>query len=162
MKDFIPDMLEGLKLFSNYEFFMTFNERLVYYNKNLLINILDLFQQKNTDEVHEFLQYYTNIIDTIRKEEVFPIIFDSKFFQNYCILFYKKNLKKLYSIYEILCFHNKNAKKKIINLEEEIMECYHKTGIYLIEHKKLFNEQIFDFLHKDKYLIHDGKVNEKK
>ena len=55
MKDFIPDMLEGLKLFSNYEFFMTFNERLVYYNKNLLINILDLFQQKNTDEVKEFL-----------------------------------------------------------------------------------------------------------
>ena len=93
---------------------------------------------------------------------MFPIIFDSKFFQNYCILFYKKNLKKLYSIYEILCFHNKNAKKKIINLEEEIMECYHKTGIYLIEQKKLFNEQIFDFIHKDKYLIQDDKVNEKK
>jgi hypothetical protein len=53
VKDFIPDMLEGLKLFSNYE--LAFNERLVYYNKNLLINILDLFQQKNTDEVKEFL-----------------------------------------------------------------------------------------------------------
>ncbi len=42
------------------------------------------------------------------------------------------------------------------------MECYHKTGIYLIEQKKLFNEQIFDFIHKDKYLIQDDKVNEKK
>ena len=92
IKDFIPNMLEVLKLFSNYLFYMEF----FFQSNNRIINILDLCQPQKDDDPKEFLDYLKNIFDYYRNEGILPIKFDEQFFLSYCDLFENVNVHKIY------------------------------------------------------------------
>ena len=163
IKSFIPNMLELLKLFSNSMFFLKFSTMLQFQRKYSIINILDLIQPQKTDETEEFLKYYEQIFENFRNESFIPIKFDGNFFISYCKLFQNENYKKIDDIYKILQFHNKNVKRNYrIQVEEEILQYYHNTGIYLIEQKVLYNKEMFVFLYNDEYLNQDDKEKEMK
>ena len=163
IKDFMPNMLEVLKLFSILEFYMKFSGLLqakIPYN---IINILDLSQPQKTDETQEFLEYFSKIFDNYRCENFIPIKFDENFYFAYCKLFQNENYKKIYSIYEVLQFHNKSVGKKFrINIEQDILQYYHNTGIYLIQKKLLYNKEMLLFLNRDYFLIDDDLEKEAK
>ena len=158
IKGFVPNMLEVLKLFSFEFFYLKFGTMLQMQTKYLIINILDLCEPRKTDETEEFFGCYEKIFDNFRNEGFLPIKLDENFFLRYCELFNNEDYKKIESIYRIVEFHNKNVRKNSrIKIEDKIIEYYHNTGIHLIEKKQLFNEQMFEFLNNDEFLIQNEK-----
>ena len=147
IKNFIPSMQDTLALFTDETFLF------IYYQKlgNKIINILDLCAPKKTDEPSLFYKHMQTVYDN---QLGIPIRFDKNFFFKYCELYKNSDYKKIKSLYEFLDLYNKRQKIKI-KIEEDIIKCYHETGIYLIKQKELFNEDMFYFLQNDEYLDDD-------
>ena len=163
IKGFISSMLELLKLFANSMFFMKFSVMLQMQKKYSIINLLDLCQPKKTDETEEFYDYFEKIYQNFRNEGFLPISFNEDFYLEYCNLFKNENYKKIKAMYTLLRFHNKMVKREYrIQIGEQIIDYYHETGIFLIEQKKLFNKEMFEFLEDDEFFNCDEKEKERK
>ena len=161
IKGFIPNMLELLKLFAHQFFYMKFGTMHSMLNKSN-INILDLVKPKKSDETEEFREYFEKIYDNFLLERYLPINFDKNFYITYCKLFKNENYKKIYAIYEILGIQNKRVRREYkIKIENEIIQYYHDTGIYLIQQKVLFNKEMLKFLENDELLSEYEENREK-
>ena len=163
IKGFIPSMLDLLKLFANQIFFVTFSGWLQIKEKYPIINILDLYQPQKTDETEQFYDYFEKIYQNFRNEGFLPITFNDDFYLKYCKLFKNKNYQKIKAMQTLLRFHNKMVKMEYrIQIEKELIDYYHETGMFLIEQKRLYNKEMFEFLEDDDFFNCDDEKKENK
>ena len=150
IKNFVPNMVELLKIFVNEEIFIKMMELSALENR--LIPITDLCCPKKEDNIKELLECFEQYISLCNQEKRFIVRINADFFLQYCKLFLNVDYEKIDIIHAMLNRYNSNINKQYrIKIDDQIDNYYHDTGMYLISNQKLINNNAFDFLKQDEY-----------
>ena len=151
INNFIPNLEETLKLISKDIIFFKFSNLTQIEKKN--ISIFQLSKPKKTDNLENISTLFENLMDLTRNIGILPIHFKKDFFMEYCKTFMNEDLNKIKIIQELLSTYNKTVSgKSKLHIHEEINEYYHETGMFLINNKKLRNQELINFLKEDDFL----------
>ena len=153
IKYFIPSMQDVLGLLADEFFIDIFFQKQGRYSD---INVLELHTPQKTDETEKFYDYLQKI--NSNQLSSLKIKFSEDFFYKYCELYKNNDYKKINALYKFFQLH-KNINKNIKTIEDDIIKCYHETGLYLIEQKELYNKEMFNFLENDEYLSEEYREN---
>ena len=150
LSNFVPNMVELLKILSNYLFYC----KLICLTQieQKMIPILSLCKPKKTDDMDELMEFYDKIIELFLSERNLPIYFGKEFYIEYCKTFLNEDFDKIEKVRSMLKNYNIHVSDKFkIKIEKEIDQYYHDTGIFLINKKKLINNEVIEFIKNDPY-----------
>ena len=148
--NFVPNTVEFFKMFSNDKFY----SKLVNLSQieGKMIFIKKICKPKKADNIDELVDYFGQVINLFLKERNMPIYMGKEFYIEYCKLFLNDDLEKIEKIHLMLMNYNKHVQEKSrIKIDKEIDQYYHDTGMYLINNKKLINNEEIEFLKNDPY-----------
>ena len=141
----LPSIVDCFNLFSDYGFYV----KLTYITQieQKVINIMKINKPQKYDNIELLSNYFNIFYEHFLKEFSMPVAIKQDFYIEYCKLFLNEDLHKIKLIIGILNKYNKNLKDNFkIKIESELNSYYNQTGIYLINHQKLKNMDLINFL----------------
>ena len=141
----LPNMVDCFNMLSDYDFFV----KLCYLSQIELkvIDIMKIHKPKKDDNIELLSYYYYKMNDNFLKEYVMPVAIKKDFFIEYCKLFVDEDINKIKIFKEILDNYNKNLKDNFkIKIESELNNYYYRSGVHLINNRKLKNLDLIDFI----------------
>ena len=117
-----------------------------------VVNVFKIIKPKKEDDMKLFNDYFDILKEHTMREDFAPFILHNDLFNNYCELFYQKDLNKIEQVIELYKKNIDCYKKYYPVIDPKIYEGlyldYYETGVFLVKNGKLINKDFISFIDK--------------